>query len=225
MRSPGEIAASWDAEYQRERYRCDPPLAFVEDIVDAARRSGRLDGIYLGCGNGRNYVPLRRAGLRLIGLDVSRVAIEQLGERAPEYRADLRVGNLSSLPAEGAHDLVVALQVLRHGRRDVARAHVRAAQGTVSPGGLIAVRVNATGTDIEYRHDVVERGSDGSHSVHYLEGPKAGLDIHFFAEEELEGLFAESFEPILPLRRADTRRTPPASGVWCQWEGIWQRNG
>ena len=43
-----------------------------------------LPGVYIGCGNGRNYVPLVDRGLDLVGLDVSLAAIRQLTARVPD---------------------------------------------------------------------------------------------------------------------------------------------
>jgi len=57
----------------------------------------------------------------------------------------------------------------------------------------------------------------------YLDGPKAGLEIHFFGAAELGGLFADGFEPVLPPRAQVTWRQPPQAGQWTQWEGIWRR--
>ena len=48
-------------------------------IATAVRRYRPADdvGLYIGCGNGRNYVPLVEAGLDLVGLDVSATAIRR----------------------------------------------------------------------------------------------------------------------------------------------------
>jgi len=59
-------AERWDAEYERGRYGHEPPLPFVREIVAALRDQGDSahgPGLYVGCGNGRNYVPLVEAGL------------------------------------------------------------------------------------------------------------------------------------------------------------------
>lgn len=74
------MSRSWDDEYRRGRYRDEPPIPFVGRIIDILRdqpeaMSGK--GLYVGCGNGRNYVGLVDAGLDLIGLDVSTQAIAQ----------------------------------------------------------------------------------------------------------------------------------------------------
>jgi len=118
--------------------------------------------------------------------------------------------------------VIVAIQVFQHGDRDEAHRHIREAQRRVTPGGLLCVRVNAVGTDLYPRHEIVERTDDGSLTIRYLEGAKTGLDVHFFSEEELAGLFAE-FETVLPLRADVTSRTPPQPGQWTQWEAIWRR--
>ncbi|MGH3621503.1 MAG: class I SAM-dependent methyltransferase [Sciscionella sp.] len=67
--------------------------------------------VYIGCGNGRNYLPLVDAGLDLVGLDISGRAIEQLAQRVPTRRDRLVVGDLSSLPPHELYRIVVGIQV------------------------------------------------------------------------------------------------------------------
>jgi SAM-dependent methyltransferase len=179
-------------------------------------------GLYIGCGNGRNYLPLVAGGLDLTGLDVSAAAIAQLTARVPDRRDHLVHGDLSSLPATAAYPLVVGIQVFQHGDRAAAHAHIRAAQRRLMPGGLFCLRVNATATDVWSRHEVTEHHPDGGFTVRYLAGPKQGLLIHFFTGAELNGLFADGFTPVLPPRLRQIRRDPPRRGQWSQWEAIWR---
>lgn len=215
-------ARAWDVEYERGRYRDDPPLLFVADILATAREHGLIgtEGIYIGCGNGRNFLPLVAGGLDLIGLDVSTRALAQLAARVPERHDKLIQGTVTALPASARYRLVVGIQVFQHGDRATAHAHIGAAQARLLPAGLFCLRVNAVGTELEYSHDVLERDTDGGFSVRYREGPKSGLDIHFFAASELAALFAD-YEAVLPTRLDRTWRTPPARGQWSQWEAIW----
>ena len=217
-------ATSWDKEYAGGRYRDEPPVAFVADILAAARRAGLTSGLYIGCGNGRNYEPLVRGGLDLTGLDISDVALRQLSARMPERRGSLVHGDLSALPEETRYGVVIGIQVFQHGHAEAAHAHLAAARARVAPGGLMAVRVNAAGTDIAFAHRVTGRNDDGV-TIRYVAGPKAGLEIHFFGEAELRGLFAIGFEPVLPPRAQVTWRQPPEAGQWTQWEGIWRATG
>jgi len=66
----GTLTASrWDDEYRNQRYANEPPLPFVSRILDTLRaESDTGTGLYVGCGNGRNYLPLVDAGLDLFGL-------------------------------------------------------------------------------------------------------------------------------------------------------------
>lgn len=65
------------------RYAGAAPDGFVADIIAAAaahRLSGRL---YIGCGNGRNLVPLLAAGLDLTGLDMHFFSAAELTSLVP----------------------------------------------------------------------------------------------------------------------------------------------
>lgn len=214
-------ASSWDAEYAEGRYRDEPPVAFVHDIIAEARARSCTSGLYIGCGNGRNLIPMVAAGLDLTGLDISGEAIAQLRGRLPDRAGKLVVGDLAALP-DGVFPLVIGIQVFQHGTRAQAHAHLSAAAARVAPGGLLCVRVNAAGSDLVHEHDRSEEDADGSFTAHFRDGHKAGMDVHFFAEPELRAL-AGGFSEVLPLRLRSTAHTPPERGQWSQWEAIWRR--
>jgi hypothetical protein len=218
------VAASWESEYARGRYVGEQPVGFVNAIVAATRAAGLDRGLYIGCGNGRNLEPLVSAGLDLIGLDISPTAIGQLRERLPERSDRLMVGDVTALPPGQVYPLVVGIQVFQHGSREVAHAHIRAAQERTAPGGLFCLRVNAVGTDVWPAHVVEETATDGGFTVRYTAGSKQGVRVHFFSADELATLFADGFSPVLPLRVQQSIRIAPAPGQWSQWEGIWQKH-
>jgi trans-aconitate methyltransferase len=221
-----DAAGSWDAEYATgKRYVADePPVGFVGELLALSKEYGVESGMYLGCGNGRNFIPLSDAGLDLVGLDISAAAIAQLTERAPRYAERLVVGDLSALPDSARYPLVIALQVIQHGDREQVHALLADTLARVDDGGLFAIRVNAVGTDVRHDHDVVERDADGSFSVRYTEGPKAGLVVHFWAALELDAAIrAAGLVPVARLRPSSTWREPAALGQWLQWEGVYRR--
>lgn len=221
-----DAAGSWDTEYATgKRYTADePPVGFVGEILAMAKEHGVQSGMYLGCGNGRNYIPLSDAGLDLVGLDISGTAIEQLGQRAPRYADRLVVGDLSVLPAGVTYPLVVALQVIQHGDRGQVHALLSDTLERVGAGGLFAIRVNGVGTDVRHEHDVVERDADGSFSVRYTAGPKAGLSVHFWSALELDSAIrAAGLAPVFRISPASTWRDPQELGQWLQWEGVYRR--
>jgi hypothetical protein len=217
------VESRWDDEYRGGRYEGEPPVPFVQDIIEAARRHRPPNevGLYIGCGNGRNYVPLVAAGLDLVGIDISRSAVEQLSERMPDRTSRLIHGGVSALPEGSAFGTVIGLQVFQHGTESEAQAHVRAAIDLVVRGGLFCVRVNAVGTEIEYAHTVLAESTGSGLTIRYDQGPKRDLAVHFFARDEIERL-TENLVPIMPLRIHRTLRRKPSAGHWDQWEGIWQ---
>ncbi|MBI2206855.1 MAG: class I SAM-dependent methyltransferase [Candidatus Rokubacteria bacterium] len=222
---PHLVSGSWDAEYRRGRYADDPPLPFVADIVSAladhpvARRG---TGLYVGCGNGRNYLPLVDAGLRPIGLDVSPEALRQLIARRPGVALPLVCGDFRSLADRPALDYLVAIQVFQHGTAADAATYFRRTAALLRPGGLFFLRVNSAATDVLHAHSVIEaRG--GGRTVLYHAGPKQGLPVHFFDRQELHELTTSRFDSVVAPREATTLRHAPATGSWTQWEAIWRR--
>lgn len=219
----GDVRDIWDEEYRRGRYLGEPPVGFVKDILDGVVATDTaLRGLYIGCGNGRNYLPLVDAGLDLVGLDISRAAIDQLRERKPEIKSHLICGNLDALPPGASYPVVIGIQVFQHGHRHEVHSHIEAAKDRVGERGLFCIRVSAVGTDIEYDHELVEEDDDGSFTIRYLDGPKEGLPIHFFSQKELRNLLC-GWEGVLPLRLQRTWREPRDRGSWLQWEAIWRR--
>ncbi|MGW2346668.1 class I SAM-dependent methyltransferase [Streptomyces sp. NPDC001661] len=220
-------SASWDAEYRRGRYEDEPPVGFVDDIVRAAQcLPPDAQGLYVGCGNGRNYLPLRAAGLNLTGLDISPAALASLAKRSPADAPHLVHGAVTDLPADQLFHLVVGIQVFQHGNRATAHAHLRAALDRIRTGGLFCIRVNAVGTDVRPDHEITEEAPDGGFSVRYLEGSKQGLEIHFFSLPELTALLPhDQFAPVLAPRIHQTQRPMKDLGQWSQWEAIYRRTG
>lgn len=222
----GPVSRSWDDEYRRGRYRDEPPIPFVARIIDILRdRPETLSGkgLYVGCGNGRNYVGLVEAGLDLIGLDVSREAIAQLRADRRHLAPDLVRADFHDFESEWRFDYIVAIQVFQHGTADAVRSMFARAAKLLKRGGLLFVRVNSASTDVYHPHRVVERGDRGGFTVRYDEGPKRGLAIHFLSLRELSETLDPWFTALVPPREQVTSRQSPKQGSWAQWEGVWAR--
>ena len=220
-------ASRWDDEYRNRRYVDEPPLPFVDTIIaalEADRAAWDGTGLYVGCGNGRNYLPLVDAGLNLSGLDMSPQAITGLTERRPALRQRLVCGDFRAFPIADRHlDYVIAIQVFQHGdAADVATYFGRVA-ALLRPGGLFFLRVNSAATDVYYGHSVVERNGFGGFTIRYEEGPKHGLLVHFYSGQELLERMKRDFRLLTEPREDVTRRSAPKIGCWVQWEGVWQR--
>jgi cyclopropane fatty-acyl-phospholipid synthase-like methyltransferase len=217
-------AQRWNAEYLAGKYKNEGPVPFVGDIkalIEAAGlSSGR--GLYIGCGNGRNYLPLVKSGLNLEGIDISGEAIDQLKAKV-DQPDKLRTTDLTSYESDRPLDYIIALQVFQHGRYKVCAQNFAKAKSLLRPGGLFFLRVNSIATEIEHSHEVVERTQKGGNTIQYLQGPKDGLEIHFFSDSEIIDLMSNGFEVAMDLRERFMQRPHNLKGSWAQWEGAWRK--
>lgn len=220
------VASRWDAEYREGRYASEPPLAFTDEIVATLRAHPTAfagTGLYVGCGNGRNYLPLVDAGLRVCGLDVSLTALRQLAARRPARPLPLICGDFRSFTCGRPVGFVVAIQVFQHGTEADAATYFDRVKTLLQPGGLFFLRVNSVSTQVFHRHTVLDRNERGGATVRYDAGPKQGLAVHFYAREELADLTGEAFEVVVAPREDVIMRSAPQTGFWAQWEATWRR--
>lgn len=224
---PEALAARrWDEEYRRGRYAGEAPLPFVHTILEVLRGAalaGEAPGLYVGCGNGRNYLPLVDAGLSLYGVDVSPEALHQLAARRPGLSGRLLQGDFQDVEPPGPIAYLIAIQVFQHGTLAAATRFFDRVTALLPPGGLFFLRVNSAATQVIRRHAVIERGEHGGFSVQYLEGPKDGLAIHFYTRSELDALTGTHFAAVVEPREDIIHRAPPEHGFWAQWEAVYQR--
>jgi SAM-dependent methyltransferase len=217
-------ALRWDAEYRNGRYANDAPLPFVADILTTLDDHPTLRdgaGLYIGCGNGRNYLPLVEAGLRLYGLDLSLEALRQLAGRRSSL--PLICGDFRRFTPRTSLSYLVAIQVFQHGTGADVATYFASAAAALRPGGLFFLRVNAVATQIFHSHTILERTPLGGTTIRYDAGPKQGLAVHFYARDELSALTREAFDVVMPAREDIIHRAPPQAGFWAQWEAVWRR--
>ena len=219
------ISARWDAEYRKGRYAGEPPLPFVDQILARIRASSLAErrGLYIGCGNGRNYLPLVGSGLHLYGLDLSAEALRQLAAREPALSTRLICADFRTFVSRCRFSYVIAIQVFQHGvAADVAR-YFSGVGALLSPGGLFFLRVNAASTQVRRPHTVIEQNGPGGFTIRYESGPKQGLPVHFFSRDELHTLTRDDFALVAQPHEDVTVRTAPETGHWVQWEATWKR--
>ena len=158
-------ASGWDAEYRRGRYAGEPPVRFARTILETVAGPSGGRGLYVGCGNGRNFARLASAGLDLTGIDASPVAIEQLAARCPSAAGRLRCADMESFEPGFRFDYLVAIQVFQHGDAASAARHFERASQLLRPGGALFLRVNSASTDVYFGHRVTETTAGGSFTV------------------------------------------------------------
>ena len=209
------------AEYGRGRYAGEPPIKFAETILGAVAGSAGLSGgrgLYVGCGNGRNFIRLVRGGLDLAGIDPSPVAIGQLAARCPPAAGRLQCVDMERFEPGVRFDYLIAIQVFQHGCAASAARYFERASQLLRSGGALFLRANSASTDVYFDHRVKETTAGGSFTVRYLRGPKRGTDVHFFGRDLVEHLLRAGFKVTAGPDEDRIERAPPKTGAWSQWE-------
>ena len=215
----------WNKEYKSGRYNNEPPVNFVKKITDVLEKNPHHSkgvGLYVGCGNGRNYIPLADLGLNIIGIDISNVAIDELIKKNSTYSDKLSCQDFENFHSEKLFDYIIAIQVFQHGTQKEISKYFEKASSLLKSGGLLFLRVNSVSTDIYFKHITTETNNHGGITIRYVEGPKKDLDIHFYSREELDVLCTD-FDYITPPYEDMTKRDSPKTGTWSQWELILQK--
>lgn len=215
----------WNQAYLTGKYEGEGPIPFVDDILTTLKHKNLAEakGLYVGCGNGRNYIPLIDEGLQLGGLDISPEALQQIEAERPNSTNELVCADFLGYQPTAPLDYLISIQVFQHGTKDEAVKHFEKTASLLKTDGLFFLRVNSTATQIFHNHEVVETSPEGGKTIIYTDGPKAGLKIHFYTKEELESLTADSFDAVTALAEVAMDRKPPQTGKWVQWEGIWRK--
>ena len=112
---------SWSAPSTVAGFSQSPPNALLMQFAAVELRRGGVQLLDVGCGAGRNAVPLARAGWEVLGVDLSLPMLAAAAERTrSEHLAGLRLvlARMDVIPARtGAFDLIVA-----HGIWNLARS-------------------------------------------------------------------------------------------------------
>ena len=145
MQKEDPLAGSaWSRPSTVAGFVSSPPNSSLLDVARELRAHGHRRALDIGCGAGRNAVPLCREGWRVLGTDLSLPMLQAARERARREGVTgltCILAPMDTLPArDGTCDLVIA-----HGIWNLARtasqfrAAVREASRCAAPGGTLFV--------------------------------------------------------------------------------------
>ncbi len=193
----------------------------VEDIsfyVDEAKRFGG-PVVELAVGSGRIAVPIARAGIPVVGIDLSpgmlAVARALAEEQGVSDRVDLRIGDLREPPVQGSVPLVICpFRSLLHmpDEGEKLRA-LRAARRLLEPGGHLVFDVFAPSSEdiaetnglwLEREEDIFERADwDEDRRTLRLSvrsgGSAASMELHWLSAIEWRRLIDEAGFDVVGL--------------------------
>ena len=230
------LADVWDAEYVSGKYINDQPLAFVYKIIKDLNEKPNIRnsyGLYVGCGNGRNYITLSKNNLNIVGLDVSKVGLEQIAAKEPHLSKRLVCNDfLEYFPGDRSlmhrcvdghmnetFGYIIAIQSFQHGDMSTVNKYFHKARDLLNQCGILFVRINASDTVIEHTHEVIEKSGNGF-TVLYTEGPKKGLPIRFFSKQGLKNSMCDAGFKLVREPEKITIPRNDKQNSWSQWEAV-----
>ena len=146
----------YDDHYRQDPAACGSPFKELMRFCESATPGAVLD---LGCGQGRDALMFARAGHRVVGVDTSKVGIDQMLAVAAREGLDVvaHVQDIAAYAPQQQFDVVVLDRVL-HMLREPDRPRVVAiAMKAVAPGGHLLVAEGPKGL-LPVRHQVESQG-------------------------------------------------------------------
>jgi ubiquinone/menaquinone biosynthesis C-methylase UbiE len=198
-------------------------------LIELARAgpaaTSHLRALDIGCGAGRNAVPLAALGWDVLGLDLSRPMLDAAAARATDAgvreRVHLALAPMDYLPvADDSCDLIVA-----HGIWNLARSSAEFRRG-VAEAARVA-RHHARLFVFTFSRNTLDPSAQPVDGETFVFTSFSGEPQCFLTEEELmTELSATGFraDPVLPLHELNRRR-PGAlttSGSPVIWEGMFR---
>ncbi len=138
----------WDEIYSSTEkytfYDINAAHEFIPNVIDFFTQNGVRSVLDIGCGVGRNSLPLAENGLSVSAIDSSERAVKRLKEASVSLKLDISasVADFRQLPYEnGSFDAVLSIQVINHGfQKDVQMAISEVAR-VLKPGGVFFITV------------------------------------------------------------------------------------
>lgn len=195
----------WNEVYrnQREGYQYYDIYHSHEDIerVIGFLEENGVEGVLdLGCGVGRNLIPLAREGFNVSGIDLSPEGIKQVNGFLEKegLEAKLRVGNIfEGLPYEDdSFDAIISIQVLQHGKVDQIKRGISEVERVLVPNGLIFITLCGRYSQGKARYCLVKTARKiGDRTYIPTQGSEIGLP-HFIYNKALIIEHFRNFEII-----------------------------
>lgn len=190
----------WEKRYARDGIIYHEPIPGLVEVIRIFRENGCQYILDLGCGTGRHAVHMTKAGLTVLGTDISLTALKLAQVWAREEAINVPLAHMDTrqgLPLASARfDGVFSANVIHHAKLAEVRRTIGGIYRVLRAGGLAFVGVSGR-PDERVPLEEIEPATYASQT-----GPEAGLAHHIFSEEDLRHEF-RAFEVLETSYRAD----------------------
>ena len=210
----------WEEKYasgHEQRYPWDLAVSFVFRNLPAGRPRSQISFLEVGCGTGANLRFAAAEGLKVMGIDGSKAAIEKARRRFSEQGldGDLQVGDFTSLPfADECCDLALDRGALCCSGTTGMKQALSEIARCLKPGGRLLFNPLADS------HSSCRSGRqiDDDLVVDITEGTLVGAgQIRFVARQDIDALLPPTLVPLRIERKEIMDMTWAAGEVHAEW--------
>ena len=145
---PAAANNPWEKIYQSPKqysyYNLLKPHEALKEIIPLFHSRNVKNILDLGCGLGRNLIPLAYEKFNVIGVDPSSNALQKLRKQLKKLHLNARLikGKFQSIPMpDNSIDALISVQVLNHGTEKEVKKGIYEIARVVRPKGLIFITV------------------------------------------------------------------------------------
>ncbi|MBT3385653.1 MAG: methyltransferase domain-containing protein [Prolixibacteraceae bacterium] len=135
------------------------PYSVLIDFFKQYEPKGKL--IDLGCGQGRNSIPLSRLGYKVAGLDNSKIGVNQMIEKSNIENLKITgfVGDIYGFDTFQDFDIVLLDSMFHFEKRDMQKETglIKKIAKRIKTSGLICICIQDTGAKVRILKDTIKK--------------------------------------------------------------------
>lgn len=151
------MTVTYDKYYQTENLFGEPYPELISFFTESPEKGKLLD---LGCGQGRDAIALARLGYEVIGIDNSKVGIDQMNQVAKSEKLNLtgQTGDIYAFEDFAQFDFILLDSMLHFAKRDK-KKEVGLIQNIAlkaQAGCMVVVCIQDTGSKVQILNNAID---------------------------------------------------------------------
>jgi len=189
------VNCGWNEIYKNPKkyryYNLFEPHENLQEIIEIFSDRNYKKILDLGCGVGRNIIPLVKNGFDVEGIDESSEAIRLLKKHLKDksLKAKLSVGTFQSLPFPNDYfDAIICIQTLNHGYEKDIKEGFNEMRRVLKPGGAVFMTLPGRISNGKVRYCLVKTAKRVEKNTYIPTiGDEIGLPHFIFNKKIIKG--------------------------------------
>ncbi|WP_075350829.1 class I SAM-dependent methyltransferase [Algoriphagus marinus] len=151
------MSIAYDKYYQTEDLFGKPYPELIAFFADYSKKGKVID---LGCGQGRDAIPLARMGYSVTGIDNSKVGIDQMNQVGQDENLNLvgQVGDIYAFDRFSEFDIILLDSMFHFAKKDRDKeiGLIQKIISQIKNGSLLVVCIQDTGDKVQFLNQAID---------------------------------------------------------------------